>query len=211
MNTTKATVDFTRYKANGLFGVAKHIFDRMSANAATFPSPPVSMAALGAMVEDYPVKLAARLSRASGDVSALKAARAALNTALARLGGYVNDVAQGDPSIVILSGFPSYDTARTPDSSIPAAPEDLRLKHGTLRGSIVARYRVKRKPSTNEMHISTGNPNDEAGWRFAGVFQGQKATLSGLTPGQLVWVRVRTVGLRGVMGAWSDPREIMVV
>ena len=28
--------------------------------------------------------------------------------------------------------------------------------------------------------------------------------------GTLVWVRVRTVGLKGVMGAWSDPGQIRV-
>jgi hypothetical protein len=28
---------------------------------------------------------------------------------------------------------------------------------------------------------------------------------------RIIWVRVRTGGLRGVMGAWSDPAKIMVV
>jgi hypothetical protein len=27
----------------------------------------------------------------------------------------------------------------------------------------------------------------------------------------VVWVRVRTVGLRGVMGAWSDPAQLRVL
>jgi hypothetical protein len=27
----------------------------------------------------------------------------------------------------------------------------------------------------------------------------------------IIWVRVRTVGLKGVMGAWSDPAKLMVV
>jgi hypothetical protein len=30
-------------------------------------------------------------------------------------------------------------------------------------------------------------------------------------PGTVIWVRVRTVGLKGVMGTWSDPAKIMVV
>jgi hypothetical protein len=63
---------------------------------------------------------------------------------------------------------------------------------------------------------------------------GDKATLSGLIrllpqsnplgqvyvalvprapfpPGAVIWVRVRTVGLKGVMSAWSDPAKLMVV
>jgi hypothetical protein len=34
---------------------------------------------------------------------------------------------------------------------------------------------------------------------------------SGITPGTNVWLRVRTAGLKGVMGAWSDPAKMMVV
>jgi hypothetical protein len=32
-----------------------------------------------------------------------------------------------------------------------------------------------------------------------------------ITAGPVLWVRVRTAGLQGVMGAWSDPAKIMVV
>jgi hypothetical protein len=35
--------------------------------------------------------------------------------------------------------------------------------------------------------------------------------VSGIVPGTTVWVRVRTTGLKGVMGAWSDPAKIIVV
>jgi hypothetical protein len=45
----------------------------------------------------------------------------------------------------------------------------------------------------------------------AGIFTGGKATTGGITPGSAVWFRVRTAGLKGVMGAWSDPAKIMVV
>ena len=34
---------------------------------------------------------------------------------------------------------------------------------------------------------------------------GKRATLDGLTSGSKVWVRVRAVGTRGSVGAYSDP------
>jgi len=43
------------------------------------------------------------------------------------------------------------------------------------------------------------------------MFSGGKATQSGFTPGTVIWEPVRTVGLKGVMGAWSDPASLMVV
>lgn len=210
MDIVKANVDFTRYTAAELLPVAMAILMKLNANAATFPALPVSTAALGGLVDDLHAKLSARASNATADVLAMRIARAALMSALGLLGGYVNTVAQGDAATVEQSGFPSYSASRTPDRSPPAAPENLRLEHGTLRGTIVARYQTGRNPSMNEVQVTTGNPNDEAGWRMMAIAKGLKATVAGLIPGTHIWVRVRTVGLRGVMGAWSDPAEIFV-
>ncbi len=211
MSTVKAITDFSRYLAADLAPAAGRIHAKMSENAAIFPAPPMAMAAFGALVEDYKAKYAARQGRATADVLAFKIARKALAAALCRLGAYVNTVAEGDPAVVERSGFPSYSTARTPDLSAPTAPLNLRLKHAGPIGSIVARYKAARRPSMNEVQVCMGDPNDESQWRTVGIFQGQKVTLTGLTPGAIVWVRVRTAGLRGKMGNWSDPAEIRVL
>ena len=50
-----------------------------------------------------------------------------------------------------------------------------------------------------------------ANWNLVGIFNGGKATLTGFAPGTTVWSRVRTIGLKGIEGAWSDPAKIMVV
>lgn len=211
MNTTRASVDFTRSTAVELPVAAQTILEQMTANTATFPAPPVSMAQLGALIADYATCLAARASRAKADVLALTLARQALLAALGQLGNYVNLIAQGDPILVQQSGFPSYGTARSPDTSPPAAPDNVRLSHGVRRGEIIARYNTARPASTNEVQLTTGNPNLDESWQTVAVVAGQKAFLSGLTPGTNIWVRLRTAGLRGVMGAWSDPAEIMVI
>jgi hypothetical protein len=83
----------------------------------------------------------------------------------------------------------------------------LRLRHGDLSGEIVARYRPDRQHSMNEVQKCTGDPAVEANWTHAGMFGGGKATIGSLTSGALVWIRVRTCGLKGLMGAWSDPRR----
>lgn len=211
MSNTKAIIDFSGYSAAELGPIAQTIHDQMDANAATFASPPVTMTALQTLVTTYDQKLVARASRATVDILAFNEARAELEDALAVLGNYVNGVAKGDPMIVEKSGFPSYDTSKTVDTSPPEAPSDLRLRHGDLSGTIIARYRPDRHPNTNEVQTNTGDPNTEADWHPKGMFQGGRAELSGLTPGVVVWVRVRTVGLRGVMGAWSDPAQIRVL
>jgi len=63
----------------------------------------------------------------------------------------------------------------------------------------------------NEVATCAGDPTVEANWQHAGMFSGGKATVSGIAPGTTVWVRVRTAGLKGVMGEWSVPAKIIVV
>ena len=210
MSTTKAITDFRKYKDADLGPASQFIHDHMTANAATFTAPTVTMAALQALVTDYAAKLSAKASRASADVVAFKASRASLETALGRLGSYVNDLAQGDAIIVEKSGFPSYSTASPSLSGPPAAPTNLRLSKGGVSGSILARYKPQLQQSTNEVQINTGSPDTPGDWRTAGIFKGQSAEITGLTPGARLWVRVRTVGLKGVMGDWSDPAETIV-
>ena len=63
---------------------------------------------------------------ASADIIAFTVARLQLEGQLADLGTYVNLVAGGNPVMVDASGITSYDTARTVDTSAPAAPSDLK-------------------------------------------------------------------------------------
>lgn len=211
MSNVKAIVDFTGYTAADLAPVAQSIHDNMVTAAATFPTPPLTMAALQTLIDTFNTKLAAKASRATADVIAFNVARHELEEALNEIGTYVNLTAKGDATIAEASGVPFYDTARTPDSGPPAAPTDLRLRQGDLSGSAVARYRPDRQRSMNEVQCCTADPNVGANWSHAGMFSGGKATLSGIAPGTTLWVRVRTAGLKGVMGAWSDPAKIMVV
>jgi hypothetical protein len=208
---TKAIIDFSGYSAPDLAPAAQTIHDETNTNATTFPNPPLTMAALQTLIDAFTAALTKRASKATADVIALAVARNDLETALGGLGNYVNTVADGDPSIVVQSGFPSYETARTPDTNPPAAPQNPVVRHGDLSGTIVFRYRPDRQHSVNEVQTNIGDPNSASDWKPAGLFSGGKANLGGFTPGTTIWVRVRTVGLKGVLGAWSDPAKIMVV
>lgn len=211
MNKVKAIIDFSGYAAADLAPVAQAIHDEMTANAATFTAPPVAMTALDTLIGDFNTKLAAKASRATADVIAFNVARHELEEALGELGNYVNGVAKGDAMIVEKSGFPSYETGQSAPGGPPAAPTNLRLRHGDVSGEIVARYRPDRSPSMNQVEKCFGDPNVEANWEFAGTFSGGKATIGGLPPGGTVWIRVFTWGTKGVKGALSGKEDIRVV
>ena len=210
---TKAVIDFTPYTAPELAPVAQTIHDKMTANAATFTAPPVSMAALQALVAAYNQKLAARASRAVADVLAFNLARHDLEVVLHDLGTYVNLTAKGNPVIVEKSGFPSYSFGggATPGPSpIPAAPANVRLRAGDLSGTAQARLKPDRPGSFNVAQINTGDPNSEADWHTVMQFGGGKVVIGGLTVGGTVWFRFATVGAGGVLGAWSDPAKLVI-
>jgi hypothetical protein len=211
MNTTKAIIDFSDYTAAELGPIAHAIQGNMTTNAATFTTPPLTMAAFLTQITTYDQKLVARASKATSDVLAFNEARTILESTLGSMGNYVNTVAKGDAMIVDKSGFPFYDTARPANPGPPAAPTDLRLKHGDVSGTIIARYKPDRQGSTNELQCNSGDPNHEADWSQRGIYQGGRAEITGCPPGGILWVRVRTVGLKGVMGAWSDPAQIRVI
>ena len=208
---TKAIIDFSGYSGPDLFPASQTIHDEMTTNAATFATPPLTMAAFQLLIDAFQSALNKKASKATADIIAFNVARNDLETALGNLGNYVNIKADGDPSIVVKSGFPSYETARPIDTAPPAAPENLVVRQGDLSGTLIVRYRPDRQHSINDVQTNTGDPNTESDWKPAGMFSGGKANLSGFTPGTVIWVRVRTVGLKGVMGAWSDPAKIMVV
>ena len=211
--TTKAIIDFGSYTAPELTPVAQTIHDQITANAATFTSPPTTMVVLATLITTYAQKLAARASNASLDVLAFQTARAVLEGALHDLGIYVNLIAKGDAMIVEKSGFPSYTTGggATPGPSpIPGPPQDVKLRPGALSGSIIARFKPDRQNSFNVAQTCIGDPGVEANWKPASQGTGSKITISGLTPATVVWVRIATVGPGGQLGAWSDPAKIVV-
>lgn len=205
---TKAIIDFSDYSATALGDLAQVIHNHFVENAATFPNPPVALATFQTQITDYTTKRLARESRASADILAFNLARTLMETTLTSFGNYVNTVAKGDPAIVELGGVPSYQTGTTPDLTPPGAPQDLNLRHGEVTGSILFRCKTERRGSVNEVQIHLGDPNDEAGWVQKALIKGGKGELTGFPPGIVVWVRIRTIGIRGIMGAWSDPAQI---
>jgi hypothetical protein len=85
------------------------------------------------------------------------------------------------------------------------------LRHGTLSGTIKARYHPSHRRSVHEVQTCLGNPDREENWTRTCYATSSKADLQNLPPGALVWVRVRTLGLKGLFGPWSDPAQIRAI
>lgn len=209
---TKAMTYFSEYPAAELPVVARAVHASLTKNAAVFGLLPMSLDDLDTLIRDYSAKLQAKMGGGGKPATlALKDAKLALALALRSLGNHVNGVAKHDPVVVEQSGFPSYQTLRRRHAGPPLEPLDLRLKHGVLPGTILARYRPRRANSANEVQVTESDPQDETAWRQVGFFARGRAELRGLTPGALIWVRVRTLGPKNTWSNWSDPAQIRVL
>jgi hypothetical protein len=207
----KAITDFSGYPGSDLITSSQTISDAMTPIMSQFPNCPLTMAAFDTLIENCNTALKKKASKAIADTAAFNVARALLEEGLAGIGSCVNTVAKGDLQIVLSTAFPYYETNNTPDYSAPEAPTNLVLRQGDSSGEAVGRYRPRRRKSMNEVQKCTGDPNTEANWQTVGMFSGGKATLPGIVPGTTIWVRVRTIGLENVRGAWSETGKIMVV
>ena len=178
-----------------------------------FPSPVPSVAETSAAFAAY-VQLAHEVaSRDLRKIGERDAAQDYLQGLLKRLRLYVELVADGDLNKLKSSGFPLRQIAVSNHSTAPLpAPGELSVKRGDTSGSIEINFTRLQGAHSYQVQISlAADPHDESGWRHATVSPYcQHIILSGLTPLQNVWVRVRGVGANGD-GFWSEPMRVTVL
>jgi hypothetical protein len=206
----KARVNFSGEPEGNLSGPSHNIHTKMLANAATFTTPPITMADFLTTIGAWDLALQKAEDRSRDNITAKNNARGALEDDLRTLGGYVNTIANGDLATIELSGFPSYSTTRPAGGPVTFIPQNLRLERSAVSGAFTAKWDGDGSRAVYEVQTNNGDPNDPSKYVYRGSFTGGRAELSGFTPGATVWVRVRKIGTKGETGGWSDPASIMV-
>jgi hypothetical protein len=113
----KALIDFSDYKEDEIDTAARLIQTEMTTNAATYPSPPVTILTLKSQIDTYELVLEKPVYATR--TADLGAARTLLNTTLRNNGIYVNTVADGDLVILGQSGYP-VSKLPSPVGDLPA-------------------------------------------------------------------------------------------
>jgi hypothetical protein len=102
-------------------------------------------------------------------------------------------------------------SVRPSDAELMLAPQNLRLELGKDSGTVVAGAHNCAGGHGYETQTCTGDPGVEANWLHAASSSGSThVQLPGLTPGHLVYVRMRAIYGKKGPGAWSDIASIMV-
>ncbi len=164
------------------------------------------------MIADIPAAVAAlRAALQSTGINAHEQVEAAADK-LAALIGAVADDANRTPGVTDVSlastGLPEFKP-RTETKDVPDAPQNLRLRHGKMPGTVDGT--VDPIPGGNIRTYEGQSALDADGpWGEIQSFANTRAIhFAGLERGKDTWFRVRARNVVGA-GPWSDPAVIMV-
>jgi hypothetical protein len=113
--------------------------------------------------------------------------------------------ANGDLTKLQLTGFDvrQFPKKGSTPGQLPAPI--LSVVQGLLEGTMVANMSAVKGAATFDLHVTTGDPSQEASWQLYDSYAYRtKILITGRTPGQSYWFRGRGFGVTGY-GAWSKP------
>ncbi|MDT5121398.1 MAG: hypothetical protein QOC96_880 [Acidobacteriota bacterium] len=200
----RVSLSFARVPDTDLDNFAQGILNEMTGNAA-YPSPPVTMAALEAAINDFTDKITAAKTGGPPATAAKYNSRQSLLGLLRQLASYVQINCNNDMAALLSSGFQAMSTNRA--QSPLEQPQSLSIKNGTS-GQFVASVDPVKNTSMYE-----GRAKGPDGAWLPSVFTGdsQHITFNGLTPGQTYTVQVRALGGSTGQSDWSDPSSHMAM
>ena len=195
---------------------AKGIVEKLAAEPALtyFPEPwPDEFPSRLEMGNAYTTYANAYTAALGGDKMARDVrgqTRAVMTGLLKEAAPYLQAVARkaGNPSMLDATGYDRrHVTVKAAGAALPAPV--LKLVHGTLSGVIVAHVKRVKGAGSYESQICLGDPSIEANWKMKIITTVcRHIELTGLTPGQLYYVRVRAIS-SSTNGAWSDIASLM--
>ena len=165
---------------------------------------------LGELIDRMQTAHDQTLSRDVGKLQACSVVRKEYNNAFRNLARHLEIWANNDVSKLQNTGF---DLRQAPKKRAPfvgplPAPS-LDVKHGPSPGTMVARMSVLLGAAMYELHITTGDPSQEANWGLQGLHtHPSKIVIPDLNSGQGYWLRGRGIGATG-NGLWSAPFPLM--
>ncbi len=204
---TKALINFTRLKEDGLVTAANTIIGAMTDNP-NYATPVPALADIQALLDDFSNKLAIARKRGSPEDTALKdESKIPLMEGLRHLAYYVNSVAKGHLSTLLSSGFP----VTSPDGPklLPIAVEHVRLTDGQQSGQVRLDFANQHGIRLYEyQYRKVASPELEWSDRFT-TTSSRGNILAPLEVAERYEVRVRAINTLGA-GEWSQPVSMLV-
>ena len=177
---------------------------------ANFTTPNPTLVAFGALITAAETKIdayevlkgAAETGLAERDVAV-----AALRSGYSLLGDYIQNASGGD-RVKIESANVGVRAEGAPVAMVRVL--NVALSEGDIPGTVDAMWKPVPSARSYEIQINTVDVDVEANWSFKKSISKSSGTLTGLTSGGKLWVRVRAIGGNDDAGTYSDPATKIV-
>lgn len=189
-----------------LIVIVQTVLAALLAQAAIFTTPIPTLAIVQTALNAFMVALQDAALGGPAQTAIKNARRAELAALMRLLANYVGAVANGDMSILLLSGYPHQNPNPSPIGPMPKPPTPRALQ-GPHSGSLIAAtVPIYGAASYNWRLALASAPNV-----FVQEVQttGARVTFTGLTPGQTYNVAVNAVGAAGP-GDYSENGSTMI-
>jgi len=204
MSNYRVNLGFAEYPDAGLDEFTSNIITSLTGNAG-FPTPPVTLADLGALQTAFENALTAAAQGGTQLTAAKNAARDTLVTALRKTAAYVQTLAGQNIALLLSSGFLANSTSKT--QTPLATPNIVEINNG-MSTQLIVRLQGVDNARAYEVQVKNGT----GGWQPAGVFtQARGIVVGGLTPGSTYSVQARGIGGSTGYSDWSDPVSHMAM
>lgn len=188
MKRPKINLNFKMLTDADFLTKAEHIHQSMGAEPVFATSIP-SLADLKTSVDAYSAALTDAKELGKVKVAVKNQARKSLELLLFQLGMYVMNVANGDETILVSSG---YTLSKFPQPNYITSPGNVKLENGVSTGQLISTVK-RQKGVKSYMHQITGElPNENTVWENNASSR-SRYVFTNLEPGKQYWVRVAIV------------------
>jgi len=202
LTVKKVVVGINGLPDTGVIRRAYELKTGMTGNVhITTPDPAVpAFLALITTAEGWITTASVSAEKAKQDTASKDAAIAAVIAAANQWGAQVQEISKGDATIINSTNM----GVKGPYARIGpmGQVQNLSLTVGDNAGELDAHWDSVHGRQTYQVQYCV-DPMSAAGWRDAVPTKKSKTTISGLTSGTKIWVRVRAVGADGP-GPWSS-------
>lgn len=215
--TPSVSLEFKRLSIPEKAVFGQNVFDQMTENAATFPTPDVALATLQSKNDTLSDTAEAAEGGDHAKVAAMHNAEKDWDTTFDTEAYYVDRIANGDEATILLSGFHATKSETSP-ATIPVVPEVKEPKVNPLPGSIHVEVEYEKGVKNLLYFVSTTNtPVNLDGNKFSMAQNPdviafvtdnhRKVDINDLTSGTTLYVSVAAQNTAGI-GAPSSPIAI---
>ncbi len=204
MRKPRVITNYKKVRQADLGTVAQTVHDMMTGNA-TFPTPPITMAAFLLLVKDYVLKLATALHGTPVQTTAKNVAKTALLDAMTKNAVYVNATADGNEGELQSSG---YFLAKTPQPKGPlAVPSLFRVNASPEPGRAIVEF-MGLPGSTYLVRLTPDIRTDRSLWQTA-IDTRRNFIIEGLTSGSRYTFIGAYKGASNVLN-FTQPVEVVI-